>query len=161
MLHFSVNGSMPFHVILRLSNELESRRLRRYTFIAISKSVIAEISIRERFVNHYIQRSACSGTGVTSLPLSNADLTFLITSSSIAVSVSTLQVPIWGSNITCGLLSRPGWISGSFSNTSRPHDKTWPLSSALTSASSSSPVLAYSSYVSYKCSRNVTDGVYM
>jgi hypothetical protein len=84
---------------------------------------------------HHI--SFCSPTGLFSLPFPIALFTLLIHQISIFVCVSTVQVPICGSNMTCGFPTKPGCTFGSSSKTSRPTDHTCPLSRAFTSAASS------------------------
>jgi hypothetical protein len=82
-------------------------------------------------------RFTCSGTGLHSFPLVTASLTFPMVHSSILVCVSTHHVPMCGTNTQLGLRMRPSCTLGSSSNTSSPHEATWPESKALTSASSS------------------------
>lgn len=50
---------------------------------------------------------------------------------------STVHVPICGTKSTFGFRTRPGWIFGSSSKTSKPAENTFPLSSASTRAASS------------------------
>ena len=73
----------------------------------------ASISIQQS--RKQTHRCACSGTGLFSLPFSKAALTLPMHHSSIAVCVSIVHVPMCGSNITCGFLTKPGWILGSSS----------------------------------------------
>ena len=65
--------------------------------------------------SYFPNASFCSGTKVIISPFSTADRRLFNTKSSISRCVSYVMVPMCGSSITLGLLTKPGSISGSFS----------------------------------------------